>query len=79
MLIFKRTYECRSIGPWSYEDYNVFDGNQCVGRVLYNLQGPEGRPWFWSINASETQNGQDCGYAASRELAEVEFERRLDA
>ena len=78
MLTFKRTYEYRPVGPWSFEDYNVFDDGQCVGHVLHDLYGPEGRSWFWSIDVSEQQNIQDRGYAASREQALTDFDARLD-
>ncbi len=79
MLTFKRAYESRSVGPWSYEDYNVFDGDQCVGHVLYQFQGPEGRPWLWFIDAGEPQNMHECGYAATREQALTAFKAKLDS
>lgn len=79
MLTFRRIYENRSVGPWSDVDYDVFRGDQRVGRLLHHPQGPEGQPWFWSIEAGDPQNTNNCGYAASRERALAECETRLDA
>jgi hypothetical protein len=79
MLTLKRTYENPSVGPWSYEDYDVFDGDRRIGRVLRYPQGAEGRSWFWSTDASDPGNTYDRGYAASREQAMTDFKARLHA
>ena len=34
MLTLKRTYESPPVGPWSDYDYDVFDGDQRVGRII---------------------------------------------
>ena len=79
MLTLKRTYESPSVGPWSYEDYDVFGGNRRIGRVLRYSQGAEGRSCFWFTAASHPQNSYDRGYAASREQAVADFKARLNA
>ncbi len=73
MLILKRAAKHRPGGPWHDDDYDVFDGERHVGRILRHPQAPEGRPWFWTITARAPQYPQDRGYAASREQAMAEF------
>jgi len=78
MLTLKRTYESPPVGPWSDYDYDVFDGDQRVGRIMLAQQTPEGRPWFW-MTARVLQSMDDHGYAASREHAMADFEARWEA
>jgi hypothetical protein len=34
VLILKRASKHRASGPWSDDDYDVFDGKQHVGRII---------------------------------------------
>jgi hypothetical protein len=34
-------------------DYCLLDGGRVIGRIFLHPQAPEGRPWFWTIKASE--------------------------
>jgi hypothetical protein len=36
---------------WSADDYDVFEGNQHVGRTT---KAPQGIPWFWGITRGRT-------------------------
>src|SRR4029078_4083862 len=38
-------------GEWSADDYDVFDGNQHVGRIVLATQAPQGMPWSWTLTA----------------------------
>ena len=78
MLTLKRTYESPPVGPWSDYDYDVFDGDQRVGRIILAQQTPEGQPWLW-MTARVPQSMDDHGYAASCEHAMADFEARWDA
>ena len=78
MLTLKRTYENPAVGPWSYDNYNVLDGDQSVGRVLLAERTPGDQRWFWTA-APLTQSALDHGYAASREQAMADFTARWDA
>ena len=78
MLTLKRTYESAPVGPWSDYDYDVFDGDQRVGRIILAQQTPDGRPWFWAA-ARFPQSMDDHGYAVSREQAMEDFEARWNA
>jgi len=63
----------RSGGHWDADDYDVSDGDQVIGRIMLCQQGPDGRPWFWTIIARGQKSFADRGYAASREEAMADF------
>jgi hypothetical protein len=62
-------------GEWSADDYDVFDGNQQVGRIVLTRKAPQGMPWFWAITARPASE-QNRGFAVSREQAMKEFRAR---
>jgi hypothetical protein len=72
-LTLKHASKSRPSGQWSDDDYDVFDGEQHIGRIMLTPQAPEGEPWFWTIIARVPQYPHDRGYAATRENAMAEF------
>ena len=53
---------------WS--DYDVYDGERVIGRIILHPQAPEARQWLWTITARGRKASMaDRGYAASREDA----------
>ena len=62
-------------GDWSADDYDVFEGNRQIGRIVLTTGGPQGMPWFWTITA-RAESTQNRGYAVSREQAMREFKAR---
>ena len=62
-------------GEWSADDYDVFEGNQHVGRIILTMKAPQGMPWFWAITA-RPDSTQNRGYAVSCEQAFKELKAR---
>jgi hypothetical protein len=73
MLLLKSASKSRPGGPWPDDDYDVFDGNRHIGRILWTHAASRDTPWFWTITARVPQYPHDRGYAASHELAMADF------
>ena len=73
MLTLKRSSKSRPSGQWSDDDFDVFNGEQHIGRIILHPQAPEAEPWFWTITARVPNTMHDRGYAESREQAMADF------
>ena len=75
-LLAKRASKHRPGGPWSGDDFDVYDGPAHVGRILWSYAAPAARPWFWSITARCPQAMADRGDAENLAAAIAACGRR---
>ena len=77
VLMLRRAEKCRP-GQRSNNDFDVFDGDRLVGRILWNPDSSPRRSWSWSILLRVRPRMRDHGYAATREIALEKFKARWD-
>ena len=73
MLLLKSASKSRPSGTWDADDYDVFDGEIHVGRIMLTSAASRDTPWFWTITARVPQAPTERGYAAAREEAMAAF------
>ena len=79
MLTLKRASTHRPGGPWSDDDYDVYDGDRHIGRVMLYPQAPEGEPWFLTITARVPQYPHDQGLCGESRASDGGFQGGLGA
>ena len=72
-LTLKPAAKSRASGTWSADDYDVFEGEERIGRIMWSHAAPTATPWFWTITARAPQDPADRGYAVDREAAMSAF------
>jgi hypothetical protein len=73
-LILRRANVSRIGGEWDESDYDVFDGERCVGRIFLDANNA----WFWGVDFQITGR-KSYGHAPTLTEAKaafrVEYER----
>jgi hypothetical protein len=54
-----RASKSRPSGTRSDDDYDVFDGGQHIGRIVWSYAASRERPWVWSITCRFPQSAGD--------------------
>jgi hypothetical protein len=78
MLRLTRASESRKLGPWSDDDFDVFDGEQRIGHILRSPAQTD-RPWIWNITWRNEPTARDRGTAPSLGAALAELKIRWDS
>jgi len=78
MLLLKRTMTSATDGEWSDEEFDVFDDETLVGRILRSHAASPDRPWLWTINDRFPGGARNRGYAESLETALARLSSQWD-
>ena len=66
-------------GEWSDQEFDVFDDDAVVGRILRSHIAFSDRPWLWIINGRSPNDFEKRGYAKNLEGARSELTARWEA
>ena len=69
MLGLKRRMTSATSGEWSDEEFDVFDDDTFVGRILRSQAASPDHPWLWTIDGRLPRGACNRGYAESLEAA----------
>jgi hypothetical protein len=70
-LTLRRASTLRPSGSWKDEDFDVFNCEQCVGRI-YRVTDQPNSLWFWGVSFQVTRR-KSYGYESSLDSAEEAF------
>jgi hypothetical protein len=59
-LILRRANVSRKGGHWQHEDFDVFDGDRCVGRIFLVDSFAGDETWFWVLSYKEGAAARGC-------------------
>ena len=75
-LVLRRANASRKGGQWQDEDYDVFDGDRCVGRIYPVDSFGGNETWFWGVSFQLT-NRKSYGAFKVEYLAWKGTEKRV--
>jgi hypothetical protein len=73
MLTLKRASKSRLSGEWSADDYDVFEGDQHIDRIMWTHAASTDSRRLWTITVRVPQFPHDRGYAATCKQAMAGF------
>jgi len=76
-LILRRANVSRKGGPWQPEDYDVFDGDQDVGRIFFVNSYAGTESWFWV--SFQLTGRKSYGNAPTLDAAKAAFKAEYEA
>jgi hypothetical protein len=68
-----------TIGEWSDQEFDVFDDDAVVGRILRSQITFSDRPWLWIITGRSSGDVESRGYAKDLDGARSELTARWEA
>jgi hypothetical protein len=66
-------------GEWSDQEFDVFDDDAVVGRILRSHIAFSDRPWLWIITGRSSGDAERRGYAKDLDSARSELTARWEA
>jgi len=69
MLGLKRRTTSATSGEWSDEEFDVFDDDTFIGRILRSQSASPDHPWLWTIASRRPRGARSRGRAESLEAA----------
>lgn len=79
MLLLKRRRTSDTSGEWSDQEFDVFDQDLVVGRILRSPLAPLDRPWLWAVTIPRTSGANVRGHAENLEAAMARFKLEYGA
>ena len=79
MLVLRRTMNTSTSGEWSDQEFDVFDDDLFIGRILRSQITFSDRPWLWIINGRSPNDVEKQGYAKTLEGARSDLTARWEA
>ena len=76
-LVLRRANMARISGYWRGDDYDVFDGTRCVGRIYLVDRYGGNETWFWGL-AFECQRPARKSYGRTGSLEEAKTAFRAE-
>jgi hypothetical protein len=73
-LILRRANASRKPSDRKHEDYDVFDGDRCAGRIFLQASGA----WFWGVDFQITGR-KSYGHTATLDEAKAAFRKEYEA
>lgn len=79
MLLLKRRMTSDTSGEWSDREFDVFDQDLLIGRILRSQLASLDRPWLWAVTVPHPSGADVRGHAENLEAAMAEVKLQYEA